>query len=424
MKKIILISPFSLPQNPRLVKEYEALKKAGYQVKVYYGERDKWASKFNHPNLNDFVLVGGSFGSFNHLLSRIIYKLLKPILPLAYSYNRISGLLLLKLLFQKADLYIGHNLASLPIVVKMAKFHHAKCGFDAEDFHRQETNDDPNSKEFRAISTLEEKYLKKVNYLTVASPLIGAAYQELFPMLTPLVINNVFSSNLTPSNAKLETKVSSGLKLFWFSQTIGRNRGLENVIIALGKLKQLKVSLTLLGTVRKEDRIYFDELILKENLQSSTIKFLKPVKPDQIFEIAAEHDIGLALEPGFCLNNKLALSNKLFTYIIAGIGIIATETEAQKQFLLKYPRLGSTFKQGDVDFLAELISEYYYNNKALSAVKLQASLLAKTELNWEIESLKFIHNIEKTLLLKYLRNDHKAFKTTLHIDFKKKENEE
>lgn len=395
MKKIILISPFSIAQNPRLVKEYEALKSVGYQVKVYHGERDKWASNFNHPNKNDFILVGNSLGSFSYLLNRIVYKVIKLVLPIDYCHDRISILLLLKLIFIKADLYIGHNLASLPIVVKLAKFHKAKCGFDAEDFHRQEINDDLNSREFKNSKALEDKYLTKVDYLTVASPLIGAAYEKLFPTLNPVIINNVFSSKFIPYKKEIST--CKGLKLFWFSQTIGRNRGLEVLISALGKLKLPKISLTILGMIRKDDRKYFEDFFVKENILLSSLNFLDPVKPNQIFEIAAKHDIGLALEPGFCLNNHLALSNKLFTYLIAGIGIIASETHAQKLFFQKYPSVGSTFKLGDIDSLAGLISTYYYDSKALSLIKMQSEFLAKTELNWESESIKFIHTVSNTL---------------------------
>jgi glycosyltransferase involved in cell wall biosynthesis len=397
LKNIILISPFSLAQNPRLVKEYETLKSNGFNVKVFYGAKDKWASNFKHQNEEDFILVGGAFGSLTHSLTRIIHKLLNVFLPLEYCYNRISWLLYFRLVFHKADLYIGHNLASLPIVVKLAKFHKAKCGFDAEDFHRQEANDDQNSIEFKQNSSLEDKFLTKVNYFTAASPLIGATYKQLYPSLNPIVINNVFSSALIPETSDVTTNTTNGLKLFWFSQTIGRNRGLEWVISALGKLNLPLISLTLLGMVRKDDKEYFEGLITKENLDVATVKFLDPVKPDYIFEIASNHDVGLALEPGFCLNNKLALSNKLFTYITAGIGIIASETEAQKQFLMEYPLVGSSFKLGDVDNLAATISFYYHNREALLQAKSQSRFLAKNELNWENESKKFINIVKETL---------------------------
>lgn len=395
MKKIILISPFSLAQNPRILKEYEILKANGYDVKVFHGERDKWASNFKHPNQNDFILVGGSFGSFYYTFTKIVHKLIQPLLPLAYTYNRISWLLYIKALFNKADLYIGHNLATLPIVVKSAKIHDAKCGFDAEDFHRQEANDDPKSIEFLQSSSLEDKFITKVDYLTAASPLIGKAYNQLYPNLNPVIINNVFSINLIPEAIDIFTPTE--LKLFWFSQTIGRNRGIEEVIIALGNLKLPLLSLTMLGMIRKNDKVYFEELIARENLNSTSIKFLDPVKPDDLFDIASKHDLGLALEPGFCLNNKLALSNKLFTYITAGIGIIASETDAQKQFLLKYPLVGRSFQLGNINALAAIISFYYHNRAALSEVKFQSSILAKNELNWEVEGEKFLSIIKNTI---------------------------
>jgi hypothetical protein len=45
--------------------------------------------------------------------------------------------------------------------------------------------------------------------------------------------------------------------------------------------------------------------------------------------LSAQADIGLALEPGTTPNNDIAISNKLYTYILAGNAVVASNTSGQ-----------------------------------------------------------------------------------------------
>ncbi|TAF79267.1 MAG: hypothetical protein EAZ51_07965 [Sphingobacteriales bacterium] len=390
--KIILISPFPPAQNPRLVKEYKTFKAKGYEVKVLYGSRDKWANYFREDN-PDFILIGGIMGSLTYLFTRVIFRIFIKPFSKSFSVNAISFFQYLYASKLKADIYIGHNLAALPLVVKLAKRNKTKCGFDAEDFHRQEINNDKNSNEYTLAKYLEDNYLPQLNYFTSASPLIAAEYKKLYPQLNPIIINNVFSSNfIVKSNKENET-----LKLFWFSQTIGKNRGLETVIQAIGLLNNPNITLTLLGMLSTIDEIYFRNFATEKGLILNQLIFLSPVAPDNIFSIASQYDIGLALELNTPLNRDICLTNKIFTYLSAGLAIIASETAAQKQFLNNYPLVGKSFPIGDINALAKIIELYIQNPNVLLSTKIAAFNLAKNELNWENEIAKFLLAINTSL---------------------------
>ncbi|MCX2585033.1 hypothetical protein [Pedobacter sp. MR22-3] len=382
MKKILLLSPFPPTQNPRLLKEYDVLLAYGYHVKVIYGEKDKWSSKLNKKSDKNFIRVGGKPGSIVHILTRIIQKLLNFVSPVEWNYNRVSWLLYFKAIFFKADLYIGHNLAALPIVAKLAKLHHSKYGFDAEDFYRQIDNDNLAGPSFQKAKYLEDKYLVHAAYLTAASPLIAKHYAILYPSIHPIVVNNVFS-NPCPKSDQYLKKVSQ-LKLFWFSQTIGKNRGLEDIIEALNLVGNPLIELHLLGNLSVQDTIYFN------GLANFVIKYYKPISADQIFELAHNFDIGLALEPGFCLNNEIALSNKIFTYLISGLAIIASDTQAQKEFMTSNTIIGELYPIGDVTALANIITKLFNNRDLLNTYRKNSYKLAKSKYNWEMEQEKFL----------------------------------
>ncbi|MDX2189584.1 MAG: hypothetical protein SFY32_06955 [Bacteroidota bacterium] len=391
-KSILLISPFPPNQNPRLLKEYHTLKQLGYSVKVIYGERDKWAAH-NFAINDDFILVGGKINSIVFLFTRILHKAVFLLKIKEFESNRVSIPLYLKAKSIKADLYIGHNLPALPIAVNAAKYHKAKCGFDAEDFHRFGNTNNENSRDFLLAKYLEDKYLPLVDYLSAASPLIAQEYQKLYPFLIPVVINNVFPLSIKVEQIQEKKIKNQRLDLFWFSQTVGKNRGLEDVVIALSRLLDLNITLHILGNANEEIKNY-----LKSFTRKAQIYFHDPIPPDDIFTFASQFDIGLALEQNIPFNRDICLTNKIFTYLSSGLAIIATETQAQLQFFKTHSQVGKTYPIGNIQILSEIIMYYYSNLEGLKKAKQASITLANNELNWEKEKYKLIELVNKILI--------------------------
>lgn len=399
MKKIVLISSGQPSVNPRLIKEANALTLAGYDVYVIYSFWTNWAWSMDEQLFTRVswkaILAGGSpyQDKFIYFLTRLRFKLISSIankltlkLGIAeMAKGRASIDLVKKAKTIKADLYIAHNLAALPSAVKAAEYHKAKCGFDAEDFHRQEVSDSFNDLNFRISSFLEDKYFSRCDYITAASPLIVKAYEQLYPKLTLQVINNVFE--LAHSQSIID-RTDDKLKLLWFSQTIGKNRGLEDVIGALNILGNPAIELHLLGNVKKESEDYLKALITNDS--KTNLHFHKPILPEKIFGFSAHFDIGLALEPSTPLNRNICLTNKIFSYLVSGLAIIASDTAAQKTFIKENEGIGFAYSIGNTAELADKIDFFFKNKIALKDCKIKSSLLAKEKYNWEIESAKFL----------------------------------
>lgn len=405
MNKIVLITSGQPSLNPRLVKEADALIEAGYQVTVIYQHWNNWGTELDLELLKtkkwEAVRVGGTpkVNKLSYWFSRISFKLYQKLAQqLTFKYKiaenaigRCTKLLLAKAISLKADLYIAHNLGALPVAVIASKLNKAKCGFDAEDFHRNEVTNDVEAFDTRLKTYIEDKYLHQLNYFTVASPLIGQAYQAIYPALKPIVINNVFSVSFLQKPHF--TKDIEPLKIFWFSQTIGKNRGLEDAIEAISLLNNENINLTLLGNIDEIDKTYFISLSKKLNLSENQLNFIKPISPDKIFELANTYDIGLALEQSIPLNRNICLTNKIFTYLTAGLAIIASNTAAQKHFLMENPDVGKTYDAGNIQQLKAIISDISHHRDLLNRYKNNALHLAKTTYNWELESEKFLNLI-------------------------------
>ena len=55
----------------------------------------------------------------------------------------------------------------------------------------------------------------------------------------------------------------------------------------------------------------------------------RPASPDAMIDLARGYDVGLALEQATPLNRQLCLTNKAFTYILAGVAVAMTDTPGQ-----------------------------------------------------------------------------------------------
>jgi len=404
-KKIVLISSGQPSLNPRLVKEADALTDAGYDVTVVYAYWNHWGTEHDKQLLASkkwkAIRLGGNPDEkrFTWFLSRLIHKANTYILQKTGNYKYFADLAIARSSYflirdakkHKADLYIGHNLGSLPATVKTAKFHNKPCGFDAEDFHRQEGSDDSNSFHFKISKYIEDKYLPQVNYLTASSPLIANKYEELYNKKVTTILN-VFPKT---SDITIIHNTDKPLKLFWFSQTIGANRGLETVIEAMA----LTGSLTELHLIGYPTAGYREQLLQsaqQKGLSGDRIFFYDPVHANELFATAAQFDIGLASEVAdVCLNRDISLPNKIFTYLQSGLAIAASNTSAQSALMEKYPLAGKTYK--DAQSLSEILTDYDKDRGLLWQTKKDAWQIGQTALNWEVESLTFLDVIKKTL---------------------------
>ena len=293
----------------------------------------------------------------------------------------------------KADLYIGHNLGALPAIVKAAKKSNAKSIFDFEDFHRGEAAD--GSLQTKMVKEIEDRYIPLVDSITTASTSITKAYQTIFPNKIITTINNCFP--LEYASAQINAIPIIPLKLFWFSQYVGKQRGIEAIVAVMSLFPKEEITLTLLGSASTNIKQYFKNLMNSYNLKTDQLVFLDSVPEDQIASIASTHHIGLASEFVHNQNRDLCLTNKLFMYLLAGNAIVATDTSEQRSFLTDNPGIGSLYEQENVIDLFRVLMNYNVNPDLLDSHRKDALELGKKKYNWNIEKEQFLQNVEQVL---------------------------
>jgi glycosyltransferase involved in cell wall biosynthesis len=196
--------------------------------------------------------------------------------------------------------------------------------------------------------------------------------------------------NLPPPSQR---KRNEKLRLYWFSQTVGPHRGLEEAVVALGILKG-KAELHLRGNISEEYKAGLLALAKSKGVENN-LKFHPRVHPEHLLETAGEFDAGLAPERLERKDYALTVTNKFFTYLLAGLAVAATDTPGQREILRQIPNAGFLYPAGNPEALAQGLAEWAGDLNALSRAKQAAWEGARERFCWDLEKVKFLAEFEK-----------------------------
>jgi glycosyltransferase involved in cell wall biosynthesis len=296
----------------------------------------------------------------------------------------------------KADLYIAHYPSALPAAAIAARRHGAVYSFDAEDFH---PGDPPAGREYdldrRMIHMIEGRYLAGCAYVTAASPGIADAYAQTYGIARPTVVLNVFPRSQAPPAPTRSGAARPGPSLYWFSQTIGPDRGLECAVRAIGRA-QSRPHLYLRGVPAQG---FLDRLtsIAAQVQAADRLHILAPAAPGGLVRLASAYDVGLICENGHTANRRIALTNKMFVYLQAGIPMIISDIPAHRAFAADAGISESLYPVEDADALAVTLDRLLQDPEGLAARRTEAWRLGQERFNWDIEQVQLINYMRAAL---------------------------
>ena len=295
-----------------------------------------------------------------------------------------------------ADLYIAHYPAALRAAALAAERHRALYAYDAEDFHQGEIPKGVGRDiERRAIGSIESAYLQGCAYVTAASPGIAAAYAETYGMASPTVVLNVFPMCEAPEGPSPRGSATPGPSVYWFSHTVGPNRGLETAVRAIGRARS-RPHLYLRGTPASGYQQQLESLALDVGA-GDRLHLLPPERPGGMVKIAAEYDVGLAGETGYTKNSGILLSNKQFTYILAGIPVLMSNTPAHQCFAEKLGTGVRLYPAEDAVELARAMDQLLGDPARLRDARAAAFQLGRDRFNWDIEKEIVLRRVGQAL---------------------------
>ncbi len=411
--RICIVTPGSLSSNPRVVKEADALAAAGYRVRVVFTQDMEQHVAFDVgvTQNRDWQAVpirwtksgwGPRLLRYRTGLRQALFRRLaqsgwrrEPVAELANA--RLYRELLRAACREPADLIIAHYVPALSAAYRAAKRLRVPFAFDAEDDHFGEfTAEEKDSLTARLVDHLQAKYLPQCVYISTASEGIADALVERYGVASASPVHNVFAwADRKELDGAVNDRRGPGLSLIWFSQVIGLNRGLQDVIRAAGLVRgNLQVHLR--GNLYPEVKSALDELA-RESSVAGRVYYHPPVPPSELLSRTAEHDIGMAVEQPVSRNRLQTCTNKVFFYMLAGVAIAATDTPGQRRILESAPEACCLYRPGDYRALADHLQRYLDDPAALHRAKAAALDAARDRWNWERESERLLELVADAL---------------------------
>ncbi|MDC0600428.1 hypothetical protein OAO65_03900 [Flavobacteriales bacterium] len=393
--RIAIVTTKQPGTNPRMRKNADALSAAGYDVKVLYAFNARWADETDADVLQkanwSAHRIGGhpEHSKLTFQKNRFMRKWGQWTGQLDLSFCPALNEYLSALNQFQPDLIIGHNPGALPILTKWKAATRKTVIFDAEDFHRGET--EAGGGDALAVQRLEDQHLPKIDHITAASPLIGEAYQALYPTASVVTLNNAFELGLQPVFHDLS---KGPLTLCWFSQVVGLDRGLEEFLNCIETWDDEPLTIRIIGSMSDSVRT---QLLGILDETRHTFEEHPAASEQSLAAILAESHIGLALERTDVTNRKWCRTNKLYMYPLCGCYAVATRTPAQEHFFMDHPECGTLIDISEPSTITELLSHWSKNRAELEENRRRAWQLARNELNWDRESTILLNLVASTL---------------------------
>ncbi|MCC7007742.1 MAG: glycosyltransferase [Acidobacteria bacterium] len=409
-RRVCIVTPAYLASTPRVVREADALAAAGYRVRVVFtqgpierlrafddaliaerawrADAFKWSAD-RAAERRAFQLTG-----VRHRVARCLSPGPFDLPGLAErGEGRIYPELARLAAREPADLFIGHYPAGLAAAAWAARRHAARLGYDVEDLHADIVPDAPEWQRPRArILTVERRYVPACVHLTAASGPMADAFAARYGTARPVVVHNCHPwAERAAMDGRVIDRTGAELSLFWFSQTIGQDRGIQDAIRAMGRVRRL-VQIHLRGSIDDGVRRTLLEVASAAGV-GARVHFHPPCAPRDLLSRAAEHDVGLALEVGDSLNKRLTVSNKLFLYLTAGLAVAATDVPGQQGVADTVPAAVATYSAGDIGALGQLLDGWASDPDRLSAATRAALDAARTRWNMEAEAESLVRAV-------------------------------
>ena len=396
--RICVVTSGHLSTCPRMLKAADALADAGHAVRVVSTRYIDWAMRadaevrerrrgrwtwtpvdYSPATGRRTRLESGLRRKAFHALARALGAGRCPPAVAARASSRVHGELVRAALAEPADLFYGGTSGALAATADAAARRGVPCALDLEDFHTAEQEDGPAARIAHAlVGRVERAVLPRAAFLTAASAAIARAYTEAYDV-APIVVHNTFP--LPPVPPDLGPGDSPGLRCYWFSQTIGPGRGLEDALRAMGRAD-------LPGEIHLRGRAgdgYVDRLRALAGEAAPRVRLVHhdPVAPDLVPASCAGYDVGLSLEQDRVKNRALCLTNKACTYVLAGLPVALTRTPGHEAFAADLGPGALVCRPGDVDALAAGFTRWARDRRLHGQAKVASWRAAERRWHWE-----------------------------------------
>ncbi|RIY41603.1 hypothetical protein CJP73_06425 [Neopusillimonas maritima] len=381
----------------RILLQAEALRSIGWTVKVIAPRKDTSRTFQKTPlivRLPDDIRRFGSGANYLQLVFQAIAFLKSSSIGLLkgllwkYCVNQpryFKKLFIPKILKEKADVFVAHDLSTLESAALAAQAHGAKLIYDSHELYCEQ---ELSSRVKRLWEKIEAAYIKQCSFVITINQSIAEELQRRYDLTSVKVILNAEVSDATLTYEKYfhsRYGLAFNEKIVLYQGTIDESRNIRVLIDAFRLLCNSNVVLIFLGAGKHVPRLR--RLVMEYGINSK-IYFHDAVPQEQLLSLTKSADVGIIPYLPTCLNNYYCTPNKLFEYIATGVPIIASDLPELRRFVNGY-QIGEVCEMVCPKTVAVTLDSFFSDPKAYEYFKSNVREVSKL-LSWDVEKIKLL----------------------------------
>jgi glycosyltransferase involved in cell wall biosynthesis len=409
-RRVAILTGAPLSLNPRTLKEAETIARAGFEVVVYgasfdegqretderLADRHSFSFKSVLP-LGEDSLKPQLLAAWRRIRTRVGVDLSRHLnIENAWQLGPAVVELAKQARKARADYYIAHLEQG---AWAGARLHRSgsRVGIDLEDWYSEDLPPEARkSRPLHLLRDLERELLTTGAHATCPSHTMSEALAREFGCPQPTVVYNAFpwSDRASIDGLSKDRRDRNLPSIHWFSQTLGRGRGLEDLISALPLVKHdAEIHL------RGKPVSGFESWIEHRSPEAwrGRIRVHGLVSNGELLSRIAEHDIGFAGETPSIRSRDLTVTNKILYYLLAGLAVVASETAGQREVATQAPGGVFLYPSGDAPALAARLNTFLGSVDALRQAKSAALAAAEETFCWERQEKELLESIKRAL---------------------------
>lgn len=277
---------------------------------------------------------------------------------------------------RKFDVVHAHDFNVLVLAAELAENGNAQLVYDSHEWWSgRERHGRPTPLERARELKIEKQIVAKADAVLTVSD--GIAERLGKWRSTPVaVVRNSFPLNEGTTAGELAERPKGAV----YAGRIGAARDIETLLAATGALK---LDTVLMGNA---DREFLPHL----RLSDATVR-IEPARPvDEVDEVLREVGISVVTLTDSCENHRLALPNKVFHAVRAGVPVVAADLPELRRLVTQYG-IGALYTPGDAESMQRALEQVANHYPALCA----RVAAARDELNWDQDSKALVRVYEQ-----------------------------
>ncbi len=208
-------------------------------------------------------------------------------------------------------------------------------------------------------AALEREYIQKMDRVITVSDGLSSKIRDTHGLTRdPAVVHNapLISAGAPSANLRLACGIGLETPLAVYSGAVSAARGLETVIAVLPYHPELHIAIVAVPhphPMTAEFRLQAQHLGVMDRLH-----FPPPVSSYEVSGYLSGANFAVSPIIGTSISYDMALPNKLFEYLHAGLPMVVSNCQAISQFVTEN-QLGTVFKAGSVEDLTRAIGEVF-----------------------------------------------------------------